>query len=276
MLIREFKKIESMNNGHKAELAKIRQDNIAKSKEIESKKAARLEFEEEKENLLKKLATIQAEIKNSESLTESISSEIQYLYETKKSLNNKIQEKKGNIRVYCRIKPQEIPINTTNAKDFKVLEILEDQSTLNVNVPNDTVKSDNTIQNYRFYFEKIFGENSNQSELFNEMAQLLQSVLDGYNVCIFAYGQTGSGKTYTMEGGTDDNDSKGLIPRSVEYLYENMKNLETLGWNFKTYASFQEVYKEQVLDPLQDSNVINGEPKQCKMNIKNRSNSPPS
>jgi hypothetical protein len=31
------------------------------------------------------------------------------------------------------------------------------------------------------------------------VAELVQSFLDGFNVCIFAYGQTGSGKTHTMQ-----------------------------------------------------------------------------
>lgn len=35
-------------------------------------------------------------------------------------------------------------------------------------------------------------------EVFSDTQQLIRSVLDGYNVCIFAYGQTGSGKTFTM------------------------------------------------------------------------------
>ena len=35
-------------------------------------------------------------------------------------------------------------------------------------------------------------------EVFSDIQPFVQSVVDGYNVCIFAYGQTGSGKTYTM------------------------------------------------------------------------------
>jgi kinesin family protein C1 len=47
----------------------------------------------------------------------------------------------------------------------------------------------------------VFHHGSGQEDVFADVSQLCQSVLDGCNVCIFAYGQTGSGKTHTMEGG---------------------------------------------------------------------------
>ena len=37
-------------------------------------------------------------------------------------------------------------------------------------------------------------------QVFEDTKHLVQSAVDGYNVCIFAYGQTGSGKTFTIYG----------------------------------------------------------------------------
>jgi hypothetical protein len=64
----------------------------------------------------------------------------------------------------------------------------------------------------RFSFDTVFGPRAGQEDVFLEVTHLVQSALDGYNVCLFSYGQTGSGKTHSMIGSPAD---PGIIPRSV-------------------------------------------------------------
>ena len=45
---------------------------------------------------------------------------------------------------------------------------------------------------------------------------LMQSAIDGFNVCVFAYGQTGSGKTYTIQGTPE---MPGIVPRALDELF---------------------------------------------------------
>lgn len=51
-----------------------------------------------------------------------------------------------------------------------------------------------------YAFDSVFNCNATQQQVFEDTRHLVQSAIDGYNVCIFAYGQTGSGKTFTIYG----------------------------------------------------------------------------
>ncbi|KAH9778671.1 kinesin-like protein KIN-14K [Citrus sinensis] len=105
-------------------------------------------------------------------------------------LFNEVQDLKGNIRVYCRIRPF-LPGQT---KKQTTIEYIGENGELIFGNPSKPGKDGQRM----FKFNKVFGPDATQAEVFSDTQPLIRSVLDGYNVCIFAYGQTGSGKTYTM------------------------------------------------------------------------------
>lgn len=100
----------------------------------------------------------------------------------RKNIFNQLQELKGNIRVYARVRPMLESEKKQNS-----------QSIVSFLSPEKLVL-DNKKQRFAFEFERVFTHMSTQSEVFDEVQDVITSVLDGYNVCIFAYGQTGTGK----------------------------------------------------------------------------------
>jgi kinesin family protein C1 len=102
---------------------------------------------------------------------------------------------------------------------------------------------------YDFQFDKVFSPAATQDKVFEEISQLVQSAIDGYNVCVFAYGQTGSGKTFTMEGG-DEEGQEGMIPKTIEQIFMETRRLSEEGWTYALQASFLEIYNEEIRDLL--------------------------
>jgi kinesin family protein C1 len=48
----------------------------------------------------------------------------------------------------------------------------------------------------------------------------------------------GSGKTYTMMGRPDTPDLKGMIPLSLEQIFQTSQSLKDQGWNFKMQVGY--------------------------------------
>ncbi|KAM0028982.1 putative minus-end-directed kinesin ATPase [Helianthus debilis subsp. tardiflorus] len=161
----------------------------------------------------------------------------------RKKLHNTILELKGNIRVFCRVRPL-------------LLDDAAEDEPKAVSFPTTTENLGRGIellqhgQKHSFVFDKVFVPESSQEEVFVEVSQLVQSALDGYKVCIFAYGQTGSGKTHTMMGTSGNDDDKGLIPRSLEQIFESRQTLQNQGWKYEMQVSMLEIYNETIRDLL--------------------------
>uniref|UniRef100_H3BWS5 Kinesin family member C1 n=1 Tax=Tetraodon nigroviridis TaxID=99883 RepID=H3BWS5_TETNG len=164
----------------------------------------------------------------------------------RRRLHNTIQELKGNIRVFCRVRPL---VGGGVSKHIQLPAADNKLITLAKTEESHTGKTMDTQRNYSFSFDRVFGPGASQQEIFEEISLLVQSALDGYNVCCFAYGQTGSGKTYTMEG-DEFSDTRGVIPRAVQQIFRAAEKLGAQGWEFNFTASFVEIYNESLKDLL--------------------------
>ena len=161
----------------------------------------------------------------------------------RRKLHNKIEELKGNIRVFCRIRG--------NSGDREVADFgITANRKMNIRGKERSALSDEKkiTEGYTFKYDHVFGMGATQSEVFTEVSPLVQSCLDGFKVCIFAYGQTGSGKTFTMEG---PQDNKGVIPRAVNMIFDKVSKLTNeRGFTCSLSCSFLEIYNDQVRDLL--------------------------
>ncbi|KDO33636.1 hypothetical protein SPRG_01606 [Saprolegnia parasitica CBS 223.65] len=163
----------------------------------------------------------------------SLQSQYAALLHERKMLHNTIQELRGNIRVYCRIRPVAgrlgVRVDSTEAL---------------------TVKTDDVAET-TFSVDRIFDQRASQRDVYCEIAPLVTSALDGYNVCILAYGQTGSGKTHTMLGDVRSAETSGISIRVFEQLFELNSSGAT-----QVDLSVVEIYNEKLVDLL-----VPGQPK---------------
>ncbi|KAI3822957.1 hypothetical protein L1987_10559 [Smallanthus sonchifolius] len=135
----------------------------------------------------------------------TLNEEVCRLNAQRRQVLNEFLQLKGNIRVFCRIRP------TVNGEKFshKRPVVPVDSSGILVNFAENKRKL--------YKFDMVLHPGSTQDEVFSEIEPVIKSALDGYNVCILAYGQTGTGKTFTMEGNPD---CPGVVPRTIEALFK--------------------------------------------------------
>ncbi|KAJ7230232.1 C-terminal kinesin [Mycena pura] len=183
--------------------------------------------------------------------------------EERRKLHGMVMELKGNIRVFCRVRPLLTSEEESGGEDVGAQIAYPDASLPYPSGQKEIVLSSTGAERewdagmgnkprkevWNFNFDRVFTASSTQADLFAEISQLAQSCIDGYNVCIFAYGQTGSGKSWTMEGGNTE-ETQGMIPRAVAQVFRVADELKDKGWTYSVEGHFLEIYNETITDLL--------------------------
>ncbi|XP_030270397.1 kinesin-like protein KIFC3 isoform X6 [Sparus aurata] len=155
----------------------------------------------------------------------------------RKKCHNELVRLKGNIRVFCRVRP--VSQEEQDSADAKTM--------LSFDSEDDAVLYlSNKGKIMTFELDKVFSPQATQEEVFQEVQSLVTSCIDGFNVCIFAYGQTGSGKTYTMEGVVDD---PGINQRALRLLFSEVTE-KAPDWDYIITVSMVEIYNETLRNLL--------------------------
>uniref|UniRef100_A0A8D2ATK4 Kinesin-like protein n=1 Tax=Sciurus vulgaris TaxID=55149 RepID=A0A8D2ATK4_SCIVU len=169
---------------------------------------------------------------------------------------------KQTIQIFARVKP---PVRKHQSGIYSIDDDENLTPSLEIIIPRDLADGfvNNKRESYRFKFQRIFDQDAKQEIIFENIAKpVAESVLAGYNGTIFAYGQTGSGKTFTITGGAERYSDRGIIPRTLSYIFEQLQKDSSK--IYTTHISYLEIYNEcgyDLLDPRHEASRLEDLPK---------------
>ena len=161
-------------------------------------------------------------------------------------------ETENTVKVILRTRPTQ-HFATNN------IRINLSDNTISVFIPRNQKEGiiNNQKEQWSFHFDKIL-HNVPQEEVFEyTMNDIIKSSVQGYNGTIFAYGQTGSGKTFTISGSPNNFTYRGIIPRSITRLFNEISNKPE--YDFNIQVSYLEIYNEIMFDLLPENGNFIGE-----------------
>jgi len=182
----------------------------------------------------------------------------------RKALHRQVQDLKGSIRVFCRIRPssqQEMATDDSTPQFTKKLAttdlgsgnvISNFSEELAVVAPASTKYDGSSMKGaqHSFIFDKVFMPSASQAEVYSELDELVVAAMDApMHFAVFAYGATGSGKTHTMLGsGPAGSDGAGCIPRAIERIFSYASKAMEKGWQYTFKATLLEIYNDDIVD----------------------------
>jgi kinesin family protein C2/C3 len=173
----------------------------------------------------------------------------------RRKLLNEVQDLRGAVRVYCRLRA---PTNGNSILSVPAHEVvLLHRERAGERIPNTAPLS--------FEFDGVIASDMDQHHLYSEVEELCLNALDGFNVCVIVYGQSGSGKTFAMLGDVGYSiavDSEPLLSindfgihlRAAKQIFSVLKYRSG---RFKDVVTFSivEVYDERISDLLAGTEI---------------------
>lgn len=150
----------------------------------------------------------------------------------RRRVHNAVQDRKGVVRVFCRVRPL-VPLEVS--KHEREVVCLKD---------GFTVEVDGALN----AFDAAWAPGE-QEDVFEDTQDLVQSAVDGFNATIFAYGQTGAGKTFTMYGQAKPPALRGICPRAADEVFRIIERDQSR-CTFKVTFSMLELYCRHFFDLL--------------------------
>ena len=186
----------------------------------------------------------------------------------RRELNEELHKLRGNIRVFCRVKPHKPP-SILSFPEIGEGKSGEGESLVAVclrGVGNgEGVRGRGRNESITFTLDRVLPPSCSQSAIYAEVEPFIQSAIDGEDACIFAYGATGSGKTFTMQGeisigktGCFVGEKSGILPRSAQFIFKEKERLKFVGVELEMKMSAFEIYMEKVYDLMKEGKDAKG------------------
>eukprot|EP00761_Pharyngomonas_kirbyi_P014435 gb/GECH01014465.1/.p1 GENE.gb/GECH01014465.1/~~gb/GECH01014465.1/.p1 ORF type:complete len:867 (+),score=318.12 gb/GECH01014465.1/:1-2601(+) len=144
-----------------------------------------------------------------------------------------------NVRVVVRFRP---PNSREKSEDVHTKVDLQYVEDTRVEISMTGMPDD------KFNFDHVFKPDTDQENFYRITAKpIIKEVLSGFNGTVFAYGQTGAGKSHCIMGNRDEEESRGVIPRASQDIFDAIED-EDEDTEFKIKVSYLEIYNESIQD----------------------------
>lgn len=152
----------------------------------------------------------------------------------------------GKVKVMVRICPSQGVHDTSESMSFLKVDPRKKQITLydpSTTSPNAGHRRGAVAVPKIFAFDAVFPQDAAQAEVCSgTVADVIQSVVNGADGCIFCFGHVKLGKSYTMIGKDNSTQSLGIVPCAISWLFKLInERKEKTGTRFSIRVSAVEI-----------------------------------